>query len=313
MLVFILRRITHSLPMLLVSTLVVFALLRIAPGDPAAVMAGVEATPEQIAAIRHSLGLDLPWPVQYGRWLAQLAHGDLGVSILSGHSVASLLAARVPNTVQLATVAMIVSMLIAFPTGVIAAVRQRKAADWIISTGNSLGIAIPGFWVGIVGIIVFSVILGWLPAGGKGDFSRYPVSAAKAFVLPVLTLSLVHSAAMSRYIKNAMLEVLHEDYVRTARAKGLTEQRILTAHSLRNAMIQIVPFLGLQFGGMLGGLVIIESVFAWPGLGRLMLDSIGNRDYPVVQGGLLFLVVVSILVNLGTDILHGFLDPRVRK
>jgi peptide/nickel transport system permease protein len=299
--------------MLLVSTAIVFLLLRVAPGDPAAVMAGPEATAEQIAAVRHALGLDQPMAVQYWLWLSKVLRGDLGVSILSGHSVVSLLGARIPGTVQLAVAAMILSMLIAFPTGVLAAVRQNRASDWIISTINSVGIAIPGFWVGILGIILFSVILGWLPAGGKGDFSRYPVSAAKSFILPTCTLALVHAAAMSRYIKNAMLEVLHEDYVRTARAKGLTERQILLSHSLRNALISIVPFLGLQFAGMLGGLVVIESVFAWPGLGRLMLDAIGNRDYPVVQGGLLFLVVVSILTNLGTDILHGLLDPRARR
>lgn len=312
MLSFAIRRILHSLPMLLISTIVVFMLMHLAPGDPAMVLAGPEATAEELRQVRISLGLDRPLYVQYFAWLAGILQGDMGTSILSGHPVTSLLAARIPGTVQLAVAGMLLSLAIAFPLGISAAMHQNSKRDYAISTFNTLAIAVPGFWIGILGITVFSVKLGWLPAGGMGDFSRYPLAATKSFVLPTLTLALTHAASTARYVRNSMLEVLQEDYVRTAFAKGLSTRRILMGHTLRNALIPIVPFIGLQFGNLLGGLIVIEIVFAWPGLGRLMLDAIGNRDYAVVQGGLLFLVFLSIFVGLAIDLIHGALDPRVQ-
>jgi ABC-type dipeptide/oligopeptide/nickel transport system permease component len=258
------------------------------------------------------MGLDLPLPVQYFRWVTHLAQGDLGKSILSKLPVSQLISQRAPATLELALAGEVLTILIGIPLGVIAAVKQRGTVDYIISSLISLGQAVPNFWLGILFILLFAVSLGWLPPVGRGDFSRDPLLALKFLLLPAFTLALPAAMNLSRLTKATVLEVLYEDYVRTARAKGLVQRSVVVGHVLRNALVPIVTAIGIQFGNLLGGSIIVESVFAWPGLGTLMLTSIGNRDYVVVQAGLLILVFIFIFVNLLTDISYGFLDPRIR-
>jgi peptide/nickel transport system permease protein len=312
MLAFIVQRVLQAVPVVLLSTVAVFLLMRLVPGDPAQILAGPDATPENIAAIRQDMGLDQPLPVQYALWLSHVAQGDLGKSVLSRLPVATVMAQRIPATVELAMAAMFLTLIIAVPTGVIAAVRTDSPIDWFITSVNGIAIAVPGFWLGILCIIVFALALGWLPPGGRGDFMRDPIQELKFLILPALTLAVGSAASLSRQVKSAMLEVLYDDYVRTARAKGMNEQGVVLRHALRNALVPVVTVLGLQFGRLLGGAVITESVFAWPGVGRLTLDAIGNRDYQVVQAALLVLVLMYILVNLITDLLYGIIDPRIR-
>jgi ABC-type dipeptide/oligopeptide/nickel transport system permease component len=312
MLAFILQRLAQAVPVVLFSTVAVFLLMRLLPGDPAQIQAGPEATPEALAVIRQEMGLNQPLPVQYLFWLSRVARGDLGTSTLSKLPVIRLLSQRIPATLELASAALVLTLLVALPTGILAAIRPGSAVDWLISGLNGIAIAVPGFWLGILGILLFALVLGWLPPGGRGDFARDPLQALRSLILPAFTLSLASAAGVSRLVKSSMLEVLYEDYIRTARAKGLASTVIVVRHALRNALVPVITMLGLQFGRLLGGAIITESVFAWPGLGRLIVDSIGNRDYLVVQASLLLLVLIFILVNLVTDIAYGFLDPRIR-
>jgi peptide/nickel transport system permease protein len=309
---FLARRILEAIPVVILATVAIFLGLRLIPGDPALILAGQDATPETLAAIRQANGLDQPLPVQYGIWLNNVAHGDLGVSFFTRAPVAQLLAQRTPATLELGLAAMVVSVLLALPTGIQAAVRQHRPVDWLVSGFNGLAVAVPSFWLGILAILLFSLGLGWLPPGGRGDFTRDPLGEMKFLLLPALTLALPGVAAISRLVKASMLEVLSDDFVRTARAKGVAETGVIWRHALRNALVPVVTVLGLQFGRRLGGAVITESVFSWPGIGRLIRDSIGNRDYAVVQACLLLLVVAFIAINLLTDVLYGVLDPRIR-
>jgi peptide/nickel transport system permease protein len=309
---FIVRRLAEAIPVILLATLVIFLGMRLIPGDPAVVLAGQDASPETLAAIRSANGLDQPLPVQYAVWLGNALHAEFGVSFFTRTPVAQLLAQRAPATLELGLAAMLLTIILSVPTGVVAAVRQHTPIDWLISGFNGLAVAVPGFWLGILGILLFSLVLGWLPPGGRGDFGRDPLLELKFLALPALTLALPGVAAVSRLVKSSMLEVLADDYVRTARAKGVAEHGVVVAHALRNALVPVVTLLGLQFGRLLGGAVVTESVFSWPGLGRLIRDSIGNRDYAVVQATLLLLVVTFILINLLTDVLYGVLDPRIR-
>jgi peptide/nickel transport system permease protein len=258
------------------------------------------------------MGLNQPLPVQYAIWLGHIFRGDLGTSVFTHVPVATLLSQRVPATLTLAMVALFLSILFAFSLGIITALKQHTTVDWVVSGLVGLGISIPSFWLGILMILLFSVALGWLPPGGRGDFTEDPVEALKSLVMPAFALSLPGAVALSRLVKATLLEVLYEDYVRTARAKGLAAQAVVVRHALRNALIPIVTAVGIEFGRLLGGAVIIESVFGWPGIGTLMLTSIGNRDYTVVQSSLLVLVMVFVIVNLIIDVSYGFIDPRLR-
>jgi peptide/nickel transport system permease protein len=309
---YIVRRFLQAVPTLFLSTIAVFLLLHLLPGDPALVFAGPDAPPEAITAIRQQMGLDQPLPVQYVIWLGHVIQGDFGRSILSKVPVSQLIAQRLPVTLQLAFSAFVLSTCLALALGITAAVKQRSWADWVISSVVGLGIAVPNFWLGILVIILFSLVLGWLPPGGHGDFTTDPGQALKLLILPALTLAVPGALGLSRLVKASMLEVLYEDYVRTARAKGLANTSVLVRHALRNALVPVVTALGFDFGRLLGGAVIIESIFAWPGVGTLMLQGIGNRDYPVVQAGLLLLVVVFIVLNLLIDLSYGVFDPRIR-
>jgi peptide/nickel transport system permease protein len=311
-LTYIARRLAQAVPVVLLSTVAVFALLRLVPGDPALILAGPDAPPEVVAAVRAEMGLNQPLPVQYLVWLAHVARGDFGRSFISRLPVADLIAQRIPATLELALAAFLLVVLIALSTGVAAALAQRSWMDWVISSLNAVAIAVPNFWLGILVIIVFALVLGWLPPGGQVDLARDLGQGLKSLLLPALTLALSPAASVSRLVRASMLEVLHEDYVRTARAKGLAGRTIVLRHVLRNALVPVVTLLGLQFGHLLGGAVIVESVFAWPGVGRLILDAIANRDYVVVQAALLLLVLVFVFVNLLIDLLYGLLDPRIR-
>jgi peptide/nickel transport system permease protein len=309
---FILRRLAQAIPVVFLSSVGVFLLLHLLPGDPALVLAGPDASPQAVALIRQDMGLDEPLPVQYVLWIGHVLRGDFGKSLASKLPVAQLIGQRAPATLELAIAAEILTVLIALPLGVIAAVKQRTRTDWGISSAVSLGLAVPNFWLGILLIILFAIALGWLPPGGRGDFTRDPITALKFLALPAFTLALPAAMNLSRLTKASVLEVLYEDHVRTARAKGLPEVGVVARHVMRNAMVPVVTAIGLEFGRLLGGAIVVESVFAWPGLGTLMLSSIGNRDYVIVQAGLLLLVMIFIVVNLATDIAYGFLDPRIR-
>ena len=306
------RRILQAIPVVFLSTIMVFGLLHLLPGDPAIALAGANATPASIAALRHDMGLDKSLPEQYVIWLGRLLHGNLGNSALSHVAVSTLLAQRIPATMELALAAMAFALVISVTTGVVAAVKQRSVADWIITIFNSLALAIPGFWLGILLILLCSVRFSWLPPGGRVASWGELGPSIRSLALPTLALALPLIGTLSRFVKSAMLEVLYDDYVRTARSKGLASRAVIFGHALRNALLPVVTVLGLQFGFLLGGTVIIESVFSWPGLGTLMLDGIGNRDYAIVQAGLLYFGAAFIVLNLLTDLAYGLLNPRIR-
>jgi ABC-type dipeptide/oligopeptide/nickel transport system permease component len=306
------NRVLQTLPVLLLTSIVVFLLLRAVPGDPATMIAGTDATPDVIAAVRKDLGLDDSLVVQYFIWIRNVLQGDLGKSFTSKLPVWDLVTQRLPATLELALAGMTVALLIALPLGITAAVKQRTKVDVVISAFTAIGLGIPNFWIGILLILLFSLALGLLPPGERVDFSRDPWLAFKHLLMPALTLGVPQSAIFARFLKASIVDAMHEDYVRTARAKGLAERLVMFRHVIRNALVPFITVFGIHFGRVLGGAVIIESVFAWPGVGRLMLKGIGDRDYMVVQGGLLFLVTTFVLINLIVDLSYGALDPRIR-
>jgi len=309
---YVLRRLLQSIPVLFFSTFMVFMVIHLIPGDAAAVLAGPNATPEALAAIRQDMGLDQPLVVQYVVWVGHLLQGDLGKSTLSGQPIVKLLQARAPATIQLTVAAMVMSIAIAIPLGIMSAVHVRGRVEWVISTIQSLWLAVPNFFLGILAIIFFSLILRWLPPGGRIADGNNVGDSVKSLILPATTLALGLAAGLSRFVKFNLLEVFFDDYVRTARAKGLNDRDVVYKHALRNAMLPVITILGVQFASLLGGAIIIESVFSWPGVGGLMLDGIANRDYAVVQGGLLLLVMLFIIINLLVDLTYAVIDPRIR-
>ena len=309
---YVIRRLLQSVPVLILASVAVFLLLHMVPGDPALLLAGPDATPEVVTAVRREMGLDQPLPVQYALWMRHALSGDLGRSYISRLPVAQLIGNALPATIELALAALLIAVLFGIPSGIISAVNRQSLPDWLITLTNGLALAIPNFWLGILLIILFALVLGWLPPGGRVDFLSNPGTAWKSLLLPAVTLGIHIAATLSRFTRAAMLEVLHEDYIRTARAKGLSQWGVLGRHAIRNALIPIVTVLGIQFGRLLGGAVIVESVFAWPGIGRMVLQAVLNRDYLLVQGTLLLLVVAFIFINLIVDLLYGVLDPRIR-
>jgi peptide/nickel transport system permease protein len=309
---YILRRLLQSIPVIFFSTFVVFLVIHLIPGDAAAVLAGPNASPEALAAIRKDMGLDQPLLLQYAFWVGHLLQGDLGKSTLSGQPIVKLLQARAPATLELTVAAMLLSLLIAIPLGILSATHVRGRLEWLISTVQSLWLAIPNFWAGILAIIFFSLVLRWLPPGGRVADGSDIGGSIKSLILPATTLSLYLAAGLSRFVKFNLLEVFFDDFVRTARAKGLDDTAVTYRHALRNAMLPVITILGVQFASLLGGTVIIEAVFSWPGVGGMMLDGIANRDYGVVQGGLLLLVLIFIVINLLVDLTYALVDPRIR-
>jgi peptide/nickel transport system permease protein len=309
---YILQRLIQAIPVIFFSTFLVFMVIHLIPGDAAAVLAGPNATPEALAAIRKDMGLDQPLLVQYVVWVGHLLQGDLGKSTLSGQPISKLLQARAPATIELTVAAMVISMTIALPLGILSATHVRGKLEWFISTIQSLWLAIPNFWAGILAIILFSLILRWLPPGGRVADANDIGGSIKSLILPATTLGLALSAGLSRFLKFNLLEVFFDDFVRTARAKGVSETSVVYRHALRNALLPVITILGVQFATLLGGAIITESVFSWPGVGGLMLDGISNRDYAVVQGGLLLLVLLFIVINLLVDLTYALIDPRIR-
>ena len=309
---YILSRVMQLIPVLLLTSVAVFMLIRLIPGDPAHIIAGAEATPEQLEAVRSQLGLDQPLPVQYVIWLGRVLRGDLGKSVISDLPVTTIIAQKLPVTVELTIAALLFSLMLATPLGILSAVRP---GSWVASGTfwwNAFAMAVPTFWLGILLMLFFGLQLKVLPTSGYVPFFSDPLKALRFLVLPALTLGAHVSAVLARFLRSALLDTLHQDYVRTARAKGLVERQVVLGHVLKNALIPVVTMLGLQFGAFMGGAVITEALFDYPGMGRMMLQAILTRDYTLIQGTILFVVSAFVLINLVTDIVYAFLDPRIR-
>lgn len=304
MLAFILRRLLLLIPVLFGVVTLVFLLIHLIPGDPVDIMLGDHALAADRAALSAALGLDRPLPAQYFDYLTGVLSGDLGTSISSQRPVLDEILERLPATIELMLGGMVVALLIALPLGIISAMRPYGVVDSAAMLISFVGIAMPNFWLGPLLILLFSIHLGWLPVNERGDLSH--------LILPAITLGTAMAAMLSRMIRASLLEVLGEEYVRHARAKGLPERMVIMKHALRNAMIPVITVIGLQVGALLSGAIITEAVFDWPGLGSLLLDGIHTRNYPLVQGCILFIALNYVLINLFTDIAYGWVDPRVR-
>lgn len=304
MLRYFIRRVLLAVPVLLGVATLVFSLIHLVPGDPAQAMLGDGAAPQDVAELRESLGLDRPLVAQYVTFLRHAITGDLGVSFRTGQPVTTMIAERVPATAELAFAAMLVAVVIAIPLGVIAAVWRGTAVDYGAMTFALAGVSIPNFWLGPLMAMLFAVELGWLPVSGRGTVAN--------LVLPAFSLGLALAAILARMTRASLLDELNELYVRAARARGVSRTRSIASHALRNSLVPLLTIIALQFGAVLTGAVITETIFAWPGIGRLLIQSIGFRDYPMVQGCILLIAVTYVTVNLLTDLMYGVLDPRIR-
>ncbi len=297
------------IPVLLGVTFIVFFILNLSPGDPAAMILGDQASAEALAMKREELGLNDPLLIRYGHYIWNMVHGDLGVSYKNNISVWSQVMDRFPNTAVLAVAGILVALLIGIPTGIISAKKQYSAIDNCSMILALIGVAMPNFWFGLLTVIIFALNLGWLPSQGMGEGF---IPLIRSLVLPALTLGTGSAAMITRMTRSSMLEVIRQDYIDTARAKGVSEKNITYRHMLRNAMIPIVTAVGLQFGTLLGGAMLTETVFSWPGLGRLMVDSIKSKDIPMVLGSVIFLAIMFTMVNLIVDLIYAFIDPRIK-
>jgi peptide/nickel transport system permease protein len=304
MLSYIARRVVLTLPVLFGVATLVFSLIHLVPGDPAQAMLGDGASPEDIAQLRTRLGLDRPLTEQYGRYLKGLIRGDLGTSLRTQQPVTAQIAERLPATAELASAAMLVAIALALPLGLIAAVWRGTWVDQSAMGLALVGISVPGFWLGPLLALIFAVELGWLPVSGRGTLAH--------LVLPAITLGSALAAILARMTRASVLEELREQYVVAARARGASRVRAVVAHALRNSLIPVVTILGLQLGAVLTGSIITETIFSWPGVGRLLIQSINFRDYPMVQGCILLIAVTYVTMNLLTDLVYGWLDPRIR-
>jgi peptide/nickel transport system permease protein len=313
---YVLRRILVSIPTLIVITLVVFTLIRLAPGDPAEMKMGREAAlPEnkpRLDALRHQMGLDRPIPIQYVIWLGDCATGNFGVSLRSGQPAAQLVLSKVPISLELVLGAMLLALLVSFPGGVLAALYRGRSLDRLTMGFTASGLAIPSFWLGLTLILVFSVALRWLPPSGYVALPVNPIENLRHLVLPAFTLGVYLAATLIRFLRADMIEVLAADYVRTARSKGLPETVVIWRHALKNAIIPVLTYAGIEFGALLGGAVIIEQVFGWSGVGWLTVQSIFDRDYTVVQAAVLYIAVAVVLTNLVVDLAYALLNPKIR-
>ena len=304
MLRYFVRRVLLTVPVLIGVATLVFSLIHLVPGDPAQAMMGDGASPQDVAELRKSLGLDQPLLTQYRAFLGNALKGDLGKSFRTGQPVTAMIVERIPATAELAVAAMLIAILIAIPLGVIAAVWRGTAVDYGAMTFALAGVSIPNFWLGPLLAIIFAVELGWLPVSGRGT--------AGHLVLPAISLGLALAAILARMTRASLLDELGELYVRAARARGVSATAAVGRHALRNSMVPLLTIIALQFGAVLTGAVITETIFAWPGIGRLLIQSIGFRDYPMVQGCILLIAVTYVSVNLITDLMYGVLDPRIR-
>jgi peptide/nickel transport system permease protein len=301
---FVARRIGQAAIALIGVLIVAFFLLRVLPGDPAALMLSEFGTPQQVEALRESMGLNEPLVVQFFTFLGQAVTGDFGESLARHRSALTVVLEYLPATLQLATTALILTVVVAVPLGTIAALRKGTWVDGVVSVLGVLGQSMPTFWIGIMLIVFIAARTGWVPTSGYGEFRH--------LILPTITLAFVQIALISRLTRSSLLDVVSQDYLRTARSKGISENRVIFTHGLRNAILPVVTMLGLQLGALLGGAVVTEAVFGWPGIGSLLLSAIGSRDYPVVQVIIILSAVIFILVNLVLDLLYGALDPRIK-
>lgn len=328
----LLRRLVLTIPVLFGVSVIVFTIMHVIPGDPVQLMlAGTGADEEQRQAMRHALGLDLPLPVQYANYVFKAVQGDFGQSIHFKQPVMNLILERMPATIELTLAGLIIALAVAFPIGVLSALKRYTPIDYIAMTGATLGISLPTFWIGILLIMIVAVNLGWLPGFGRIDYVVHPQrttgllvldslltwnipalkNALAHLALPALTIGTAIATFSTRLIRSSMLEVISQDHVVTARAKGIHERTVITRHVLRNALIPVVTLIGMQIGDLLGGAVITETIFAWPGIGRLVIQAIYNRDFLLVQGVVLFFALIRVAINLLTDLLYVWIDPRI--
>ena len=328
---YVIKRLLQIIPVILGVTLIAFALIHLAPGDPVRTMLGQHATQQEIDEINTKYGLDKPLYVQYFIWLGGVLQGDLGRSILTHDQVTTEIASRFPNTIELAIAAMIFAILIGVVAGIISATKQYSVADYSVMGIALFGISMPVFWLGIMLMMIFGVFLGWLPIGGRIDlllpFNRITgflvvdsiitangaalVSVLRHLILPAIALGTIPMAIIARTTRSSMLEILRQDFIRTERAKGLSEGKVIYKHAIRNAMVPVVTVIGLNFGLLLSGAILTETVFSWPGVGRLVVDAVYARDYPLVIGCILVFALVFVIVNLITDLLYTYIDPRI--
>jgi peptide/nickel transport system permease protein len=306
------RRLLGAVPILLIVSLITFAMIHLIPGDPAAAIAGMSATPEQIANIRRDLGLDQPLLAQLGDWYLNLLHGDLGRSLLLGQPVVQATMLRLPVTLALSAYALLLTLLIGLSSGILAALRQNTWVDQAAMVFAMLGISLPSFYLGLLMIIVLGVDLRWLPTGGYIAFTDDPLGWLATSTMPAISLALLLAGLLARITRSTMLEVLRQDFIRTARAKGLPNRTVVMKHALANALIPITTVLGIIVSLLISGSVVVETLFSIPGIGQLLTQAVLNRDYPMVQGGLLITTALLVLINIGVDVCYALLDPRVR-
>ncbi|MEQ8998628.1 MAG: ABC transporter permease [Coleofasciculus sp. B1-GNL1-01] len=331
---YIIKRLLNLLPVLLGITLLVFLFLHLIPGDPATVLLGERATPEQVEALREQLGLNQPLPLQYLTFINNLLHLDFGTSIISGIPIIDEIKTRFPATFELSLAAMIVAVILGIPAGILAAVYKNRPADNITMVGSLLGVSMPVYWLGLLLIYLFAITLNWFPPSGRisieAGLTFQPITGFYLFdailkldvnllkdvlshlILPALTLGTIPLAILARITRSSLLEVLSQDYIRTARAKGIPEHWVILRHGLKNALLPVVTIIGLQFGTLLGGAILTETIFSWPGIGSWIYEGILARDYPVVQGGVVVVSVIFVLVNLVVDISYALVDPRIK-
>jgi glutathione transport system permease protein len=304
MLKYIFKRVIEIIPILFIITIIIFLFVHLIPGDPARLVAGQDATAQDIANVRKALGLDKPLPIQYVNYLHHIIQGDFGISLKTKEPVSTMIGQRFMPTFWLSVVSMIWSVIVGLLIGVISATKRNKWQDYVGMIVAVSGISLPSFWLGLMLIELCAVDLGWFPTGGLNSW--------KSYILPSITLGSGIAAVIARFTRSSLMDVLKEDYVRTGRAKGLKERIVIWDHALKNALIPVVTMTGLQFGFLLGGSVVVETVFSWPGLGRLMIDSINFRDYPVIQSEMLLFSLEFLVINLLVDIIYGFLNPQIR-
>lgn len=309
---FVVRRVLHSAVVLLGVSVLVFAIVQLVPGDPVRIAMGTRFDPDVYARLREASGLDRPLLQQYLGYVTSALTGDLGVSFRSGQPVTEILLGRLPATISMAGTGILIALLVSFPLGVFAALRHGRASDSVVRGLSQLGVSVPDFWMAMLLILLFSSTLGWLPPSGYVPLTEDPAGWARRVAMPALTVGLVAGSILTRYIRSSVLEVLAADHVRTARSKGLRNRVVLGRHVVRNSLIPVLTITGNQLATMLGGVVVVEVVFAWPGLGRLIYDAVLARDYPLLQGAILLTAAIFLLINLLVDLLYGKVDPRIR-
>ncbi|HVM13381.1 MAG TPA: nickel ABC transporter permease [Egibacteraceae bacterium] len=309
---YITRRVLQALVVTLGISVLVFMLVHLVPGDPIRVALGTRFDQATYDALRERAGFNQPLIVQYFTWLGNAVQGDLGVSFRSGDPVTSTILGVLPATLTLAFASLVVALVIAIPLGILSAVRSGSKLDYAATVFSQFGISIPDFWMGIMLILLFSLTLGWLPSSGYTPLTEDPGDWLRHLVMPAVTVGVVSGSILTRFVRSSMLEALSQDYTRTARSKGLHERVVVTRHVLKNAMIPVVTVTGLQLATLLGGVIIVEQVFSWPGLGRLALIAVQRRDYPVLQGAVLVMALTFLVINLVVDLLYAWLDPRIK-